>query len=114
VRESYTSTHSAVNHPLEPLRQRAERIVEERHDPDKPMNRRPSWAPALALDGELLDVLIRLERLKPTDKPVARLWATFQDPKRFGAKLRDEYSKNLLHGIVCRGFELFAALDPRT
>jgi hypothetical protein len=108
MREFYTSTHSAVNHPLESLRRRAERIVEERHDPDKPMNRRPSWAPALALDGEFLDILIKLQRLKSTDKPVARLWAIFQDPKRFGAKIRDEYSENPLHGIVCRGFELFA------
>jgi hypothetical protein len=39
--------------------------------------RRPTWAPALAIEGELLETCIALGRLQETDKPVARLWAIF-------------------------------------
>jgi hypothetical protein len=56
--------------------------------------RRPSWAPALCLEGELVSVLRTLEWLKPKDKDVARLWARFTDPQQ--------------GPVSCVGFELRA------
>lgn len=53
---------------IEELRQQAERETA-----DAAKTRRPSWAPALVLTGELLDLCHSLEWLAPDDKPVARL-----------------------------------------
>jgi hypothetical protein len=60
------------------------------------------------LDGELLELCRELEYLRPNDKPVARLWAVFADPRRKGAVIRSTYSQHVLPGIRCRGFELRA------
>lgn len=56
--------------------------------------RRPSWAPALVLEGELLSLLRAIRWLKDEGKPVARLWARFTDPRR--------------GPVRCVGFELRA------
>lgn len=56
--------------------------------------RRPSWAPALVLEGELLSLLRSVNWIKEDGKPVARLWARFTDPRR--------------GPVRCMGFELRA------
>jgi hypothetical protein len=86
---------------IEHLRQQAERETDQRAK-----TRRPSWAPALVLTGELLEVCRSLEWLGPEDKPVARLWAIFADPKKLGTWQRDHLSEVPLHGHRVRGFEL--------
>lgn len=58
------------------------------------LTRRPTWAPPLILEGELLDLLHELEWLTPEEKPLARLWAEFTDPRR--------------GEVQCQGFELRA------
>jgi hypothetical protein len=88
---------------LDDLRLRAEHDVEHRR-----RTRRPTWAPALILDGELLELVRSLEQLGPDDKPVARLWAVFADPTRRGTILRDHLSHHPQPGTICRGFELRA------
>ena len=94
---------------FEQLRQRAEQDVANEDDAER--QRRPSWAPALIIEGELLAICIELGLLKPDDKPIARLWAEFADPKRRGTVLREQRSSLSLHGIVCRGFELHAGAE---
>jgi hypothetical protein len=88
-------------HGLDALRIRAE--IE---TADRSQTKRPTWAPAVVLDGELLDLCRELEYLAPDDKPLARLWATFADPKRKGTVVRATFSKHALPGIRCRGFEM--------
>lgn len=56
--------------------------------------RRPTWAPPLALAGELVTVLRSLGALSTPDKDVARLWARYTSPKR--------------GDVQCIGFELRA------
>jgi hypothetical protein len=56
--------------------------------------RRPTWAPALTLEGEIVTVLRELGWMKSDDKDVARLWARYTDPKR--------------GPVRCVGFELRA------
>ena len=63
---------------------------------------RPSWAPPLILEDELLAACIELGRLKADDKPIARLWAIFADPKAKGHALRKQISDHTLSGVVCR------------
>jgi hypothetical protein len=95
--------------PFETLRLRAEADAAARiQDSDKPQSRRSSWAPPLVLAGELLEVCVELKFLSPTDKPVARLWGQFADPKRIGRVLRETNSNHnhAMIGIACRGFEL--------
>jgi hypothetical protein len=58
-------------------------------------DRRPTWAPPLVLDGELVSVLRELRML--SDKPVARLWAQYTSPK-YG-------------DLQCVGFELRAGTN---
>jgi hypothetical protein len=84
------------------------RIQAEIETADRSPNKRPTWAPAVVLDGELLELCREVEHLATDDKPVARLWAVFADPKRKGTAIRATYSKHVLPGIRCRGFELRA------
>ena len=94
---------------FEQLRQRAEQDVAT--DDDAERQRRPSWAPPLIIEGELLAICIELGLLKPDDKPIARLWAEFADPKKRGTVLREQRRSLPLIGIVCRGFELHAGTE---
>jgi hypothetical protein len=48
------------------------RIQAEIKTADRASTKRPTWAPAVVLDGELLDVCHELELIDPNDKPVAR------------------------------------------
>lgn len=70
--------------------------------------RRPSWAPPLILGGELGEACYALGYLTDDDKWIGRLWATFATPKRSGRYLREHVSHLPLHGIQCRGFQLYA------
>jgi hypothetical protein len=47
----------------------------------------------------------------PDDKPIARLWAGFADPKATGRILRAGRGRHPLSGITCRGFQLHAGTD---
>ena len=94
---------------FEQLRQRAEQDVAA--DDDTERQRRPSWAPPLILGDELHATCVELGLLQPDDKPIARLWAEFADPKKRGTVLREQRSSLPLHGITCRGFELHAGTE---
>jgi hypothetical protein len=87
------------------------RIQAEVETANRSQNKRPTWAPAVVLEGELLELCRELEYLGPDDKPVARLWAIFADPKRKGAVVRTTFSKHPLPGIRCRGFEMRAGMQ---
>ena len=89
---------------FEALRQRAETEVAS----DSERLQRPSWAPPLVLEGELLETCRALDYLSADDKPIARLWATFATPKRSGRYLREHISALPLMGVSCRGFQLHA------
>jgi hypothetical protein len=97
----------AAQDAFETLRQRVEVEVARgfKHE------RRPTWAPPLLLEGELLELCLALGYLTPEDKPIARLWATFADPKQVGSYFRERISKHALSGITCRGFQLFAGAE---
>jgi hypothetical protein len=84
------------------------RIRAEIETADRSQTKRPTWAPAVVLDGELLELCREIEFLSPDDKPVARLWAVFNDPKRYGAAIRRTFSKHPMEGMACRGFEMRA------
>jgi hypothetical protein len=88
-----------MNDAFETLRKLAESSVPKPSE----LTRRPTWAPALLLDGELLEACRELGLLKAEDKPVARLWAEFADPKKLGSALREKVSSHALTGIFCRG-----------
>ena len=95
------TTLARQQHGLDALR-----IQAEIETADRATTKRPTWAPAVELAGELLELCRELEFLKPDDKPVARLWAVFADPKHKGTVIRSTYSKLALPGIRCRGFEM--------
>jgi Family of unknown function (DUF6011) len=100
--------------PFETLRLRAEADVATRiEDSDKPQSRRSSWAPPLVLTGELLEICIKLELLAAEDKPIARLWGRFADPKKVGRTLREANNDHdhAMVGIACRGFDLHAGAE---
>jgi hypothetical protein len=98
---------------FEILRLRAETDTATRIDPETLQLRRPCWAPPLVLSGELLEICIKLGLPVSEEKPIARLWAQFADPKRVGRVLRDTNPdrKNAMAGISCRGFELHAGSE---
>jgi hypothetical protein len=75
--------------PLDALRERADHMVE-----GYTGTKRPTFAPALTLDGELVSILRQLGWLETADKDVARLWARYSDPRR--------------GPVRCSGFELRA------
>jgi hypothetical protein len=102
-----TSQLAAANQAFETLRTRAEVAVAIEQD----RQRRPSWAPPLILEGELLELCRALKYLAPEDPPIARLWATFADPKKSRTYLRERFSSLALTGIECRGFQLFAGSE---
>jgi hypothetical protein len=49
------------------------RIQAEIETADRSTSKRPTWAPAVVLDGELLELCRKVEFLTTDDKPVARL-----------------------------------------
>jgi hypothetical protein len=57
------------------------RIQAEIETADRVTAKRPTWAPAVVLDGELLTLCHELEYLNPDDKPVARLWAAIGEAR---------------------------------
>lgn len=92
---------------FEALRQRVEAAVAIEAE----RSRRPSWAPPLTLDGELLELCCALGYLRPDVAAIARLWAMYADPKGSGRVLRERLSAVPLFGIECRGFQLFAGSE---
>jgi hypothetical protein len=60
------------------------------------------------LAPDLIAICRALELLGVDDKPVARLWSIFADPKKIGTWQRDNLSNVPLHGHRVRGFELVA------
>ena len=61
--------NQAIDHPHQHLD--ALRIQAEIETADRAVTKRPTWAPAVVLDGELLTLCRELEYLEPSDKPVA-------------------------------------------
>jgi hypothetical protein len=103
-----TSQLEAANAAFEALRQRAEAAVAIENDERQ---RRPSWAPPLTLEGELLDLSRTLGYLAPDAPPIARLWAEFADPRKSRTVLRDRVGTLPLRGLEVRGFQLFAGSE---
>ena len=97
----------AVFEAFEALRQRAETDVA--FDPER--SRRPSWGAPMVLEGELLEACTTLGYLAPDAKPIARLWATFADPKRSRRSCVSVSAVNRCPGSRCRGFELYAGSE---
>ena len=60
------------------------------------------------IEGELLEVCIELGLLRADDKPIARLWAAFADPRKPGQVLREHNPQHGMPEIACRGFQLHA------
>jgi hypothetical protein len=100
----HASPDPAVFAAFERLRQRAEAAIAA----DTDGKRRPSWAPPLLLGEELAEACLELGYLTIDDKWIGRLWAEFASPKQSGKYLRENVSAHPLHGIFCRGFQLFA------
>ncbi len=103
------SSDPAAFEVFEALRERAEVDVSISSEAER--QRRPSWAPPLIIEGELLDACRELGYLGKDDKPIVRLWAQFADPKKKGTSLREQRSRHPLAGIVCRGFQLHAGSE---
>lgn len=84
------------NDVLERIRVMAERAATDRFNAsgraESEMSRRPSWGPAIVIEGEMRELCISLGELSPDEPSVARVWGSFLDPKRYG--------------IHCFGFEL--------
>jgi hypothetical protein len=72
-------------------------------------NRRPTFAPPVKLDGDLLSICRELGYLTAEEKPVARLWAILGDPRQVIRSAPDSL------GIRIRGFELIPGTtrEPR-
>jgi hypothetical protein len=104
ITNEQTTTIGAIHRPHQGLD--AIRIQAEIETADRSQTKRPTWAPAVVLDGELLELCREVEHLSRDDKPVARLWAVFADPRRKGTVIRTNYSQHALPGIRCRGFEM--------
>jgi hypothetical protein len=106
----FVDTHlQAANDAFDALRQRAEAMVALETDEER--QRRPSWAPPLQLSDELATLCRELGYLAPDHPPIARLWASFADPKKSRTVLRQEISTLPLIGLQCRGFQLFAGSE---
>jgi hypothetical protein len=103
------SSDPAAFEVFEALRERAEIDVSTSSEAER--QRRPSWAPPLIIEGELLDACRELGYLGADDKPIVRLWAQFVDPKKKGTVLREQRSRHPLAGIECRGFQLHAGSE---
>jgi hypothetical protein len=99
------STDPEVYQALDTLRQQAETDVSFDDDIEQ-RQRRPTWAPPLIIEGELLEICRELGYLTPKDQPVARLWAIFADPRASRRHLREHVSQHSLLGIECRAFQL--------
>jgi hypothetical protein len=99
----------AVFEAFERLREKAEAQVVS-HEGD----RRPSWAPPLILGEELATVCLELGWLTMDDKWIGRVWTQFATPKRSGRFVREHISTLPLHGIQCRGFQLFAGAERQS
>ena len=107
MRVNSIKSDEATTAAFNTLRQRAEAIVAT----DQERTRRPSWAPGLILDGELLDLCRSFDLLAPDDAPVGRLWASFADPTARVQALRSTRSSLELPGIQCRGFDFHAGSE---
>jgi hypothetical protein len=106
----FSNAHlQAANDAFEALRERAEVTVS--IDAEEDRQRRPSWAPPLQVDDELASLCRTLGYLAPDHSPIARLWASFADPKKSRAALRKQFSTLPLIGLQCRGFQLFAGSE---
>jgi hypothetical protein len=92
---------------LENLRKTAEEFTSEASD-----TRRPTWAPALVVSEEFVNLARTLGLLAEGDKEIVRLWARFADPRPKGTLLRQEVGLTL-PGIRCRGFELYVGTKRR-
>jgi hypothetical protein len=103
------SSDPAAFSVFEALRERAEVDVSTSSEAER--QRRPSWAPPLIIEDELLDACRELGYLGADDKPIVRLWGMFADPKKKGTTLREQRSRHPLAGIVCRGFQLHAGSE---
>jgi hypothetical protein len=108
-----SATDPAVYRALDDLRQKAETDVSLDSDVEQ-HQRRPTWAPPLIIEGELLEICRELGHLSPDDKPVARLWATFADPRASRRHLREHVSKHSLPGIECRTLQLHPGNDRQS
>jgi hypothetical protein len=106
------STDPTVYQALDDLRQKAETDVS--LDDVEQRQRRPSWAPPLIIEGELLEICRELGYLAPEDQPIARLWATFADPRESRRYLREHASTHSLSGIECRAFQLHAGIERQS
>jgi hypothetical protein len=73
--------------------------------------RRPSWGPALTVEGELDALLETLGYWQADDRHVLRLWASFADPKKVGTLLRTEVGALPMPEARCRAFELRAGTN---
>ena len=94
---------------FEKLRQRAEVDVSLSSEAER--QRRPSWAPPLIIEGELLEACRELGYLSADAQPIVRLWGQFAAPQKKNAAVREQHSNHPLAGIACRGFELHAGSE---
>jgi hypothetical protein len=92
---------------LESLRHRAEEFTSDAAD-----TRRPSWAPALVVNDEFIQLIRELGLLQEDDKPVVRLWAKFADPRVKGTLLRQQVGLTL-EGVRCRAFDLHVGMKRK-
>lgn len=92
---------------LESLRHRAEEFTSDAAD-----TRRPSWAPALVVNDEFIQLVRELGLLQGDDKPVVRLWAKFADPRVKGTLLRQQVGLTL-EGVRCRAFDLHVGMKRK-
>src|SRR5215831_8589063 len=95
---------STLSELLETLRHRAEEYTA-----DAATTRRPSWAPALVISDEFVQLARTVGLLKNGDKPVIRLWGKFADPRTKGTLLREQVGLTLA-GVRCRGFDVYVGI----
>jgi hypothetical protein len=103
-------TDASVFAAFDRLRERAE--LEANFSEDS--TRRPSWAPPLLLGEELGELCLEYGYITLDDLWIARLWANFASPERKTKFFRHNVSQHPLHGITCRGFQLFAGSTRRS
>src|SRR5215471_4514099 len=98
---------STLSEILEMLRHRAEEYTA-----DAATTRRPSWAPALVINDEFVQLARAVGLLKEDDKPIVRLWAGFADPRKKGTLLRENVGLALA-GVRCRSFKMYVGMDRK-
>jgi uncharacterized protein DUF6011 len=98
---------STLSEIFESLRHRAEEFTSDAAD-----TRRPSWAPALVVNDEFIQLVRGLGLLLENDKPIVRLWAKFADPRVKGTLLRQQVGLTL-EGVRCRAFDLHVGMKRK-